>query len=97
MRVLLSTYGSRGDVELMAGLAVALHALGAEARVCPPPDNEFAAVLARAGVELTPAFLPVRQWIALAKQSPMDLPTLAAKMVTAQYEAIGAAAADATR
>jgi vancomycin aglycone glucosyltransferase len=46
MRVLLSTYGSRGDVEPMAGLAAALRALGAEVRVCAPPD--FADLLARA-------------------------------------------------
>jgi UDP:flavonoid glycosyltransferase YjiC (YdhE family) len=38
MRVLLSTYGSRGDVEPMVGLAVRLRALGAEVRVCAPPD-----------------------------------------------------------
>ena len=30
MRVLLSTYGSRGDVEPMVGFAVRLRALGAE-------------------------------------------------------------------
>ncbi len=30
MRVLLSAYGSRGDVEPMVGLAVRLRALGAE-------------------------------------------------------------------
>jgi UDP:flavonoid glycosyltransferase YjiC (YdhE family) len=30
MRVLLSTYGSRGDVEPIAGLAAQLRALGAE-------------------------------------------------------------------
>jgi UDP:flavonoid glycosyltransferase YjiC (YdhE family) len=30
MRVLLSTYGSRGDVEPMVGLAVQLRKLGAE-------------------------------------------------------------------
>ena len=30
MRVLLSTYGLRGDVEPMVGLAVELRALGAE-------------------------------------------------------------------
>ena len=30
MRVLLSTYGSRGDVEPMVGLTVKLRALGAE-------------------------------------------------------------------
>ncbi len=38
MRVLLSTYGSRGDVEPMVGLAVRLRALGAEMPVCAPPD-----------------------------------------------------------
>jgi hypothetical protein len=31
MRVLLSMYGSRGDVGLMVGLAVQMRALGAEA------------------------------------------------------------------
>jgi hypothetical protein len=30
MRVLLSTYGSRGDVKPMVGLAVQVRALGAE-------------------------------------------------------------------
>jgi vancomycin aglycone glucosyltransferase len=30
MRVLLSTYGSRGDVEPLVGLAVRLRALGAD-------------------------------------------------------------------
>jgi vancomycin aglycone glucosyltransferase len=38
MRVLLSTYGSGGDVEPMAGLAVRLRTLGAEVRVCAPRD-----------------------------------------------------------
>ena len=33
MRVLLTTYGSRGDVEPMIGLAVQLRTLGAEVRV----------------------------------------------------------------
>jgi len=35
MRVLLSTYESRGDVEPMVGLAVQLRALGAEVRNAP--------------------------------------------------------------
>jgi len=39
MRVLLSTYGSRGDVEPLVGLAVRLRALGAKVRVCAPPDT----------------------------------------------------------
>lgn len=31
-------YGSRGDVEPLAGLAVRLRGLGAKVRVCPPPE-----------------------------------------------------------
>lgn len=34
MRVLSSTYGGRGDVEPVVGLAVALRELGAQVRVC---------------------------------------------------------------
>jgi vancomycin aglycone glucosyltransferase len=63
MRILLSTYGSRGDVEPLVGLAVALQSLGAEAVVSAPPDQEFVDLLARAGVPLAPAFTPVREWI----------------------------------
>jgi vancomycin aglycone glucosyltransferase len=92
MRVLLSTYGSRGDVEPLAALAVALQKLGAEAVVCAPGEQEFVDLLARAGVEYAPAFMPVRQWIEEARQAPMPLPKLAARMIPLQYEAIGAAA-----
>ena len=45
-----ATYGSRGDVEPMAGLAVQLRTLGAEVRVCAPPDCPE--LLARVGVPL---------------------------------------------
>jgi vancomycin aglycone glucosyltransferase len=38
MRVSSTTYGSRGDVEPMVGLAVPSRALGAGVRVCAPPD-----------------------------------------------------------
>ena len=92
MRVLLSTYGSRGDVQPLAGLGLALQALGAEARVSAPADAEFTALLDRAAVPLAPAFAPVRQWIEMAKQSGMGLPQLAAKIVPAQFDAIAAAA-----
>jgi vancomycin aglycone glucosyltransferase len=94
MRVLLSTFGSRGDVEPMAGLAAALRGLGVEAVVCAPPDPEFAAVLARAGAPLAPAFTPVRDWVAaaLANDPPMDLSQRAAGVLNAQFEAISAAA-----
>ena len=54
MHVLLTTYGSRGDVEPLAGLALRLRELGAEVRVCAPPDKEFAELLAGVGVPLVP-------------------------------------------
>lgn len=38
MRVLLSTIGSRGDVQPLLALALQLTDLGQEARVCAPPD-----------------------------------------------------------
>ena len=37
MRGLLSTYGLRGDVEPVGGLAVRLRALGTQVRMCAPP------------------------------------------------------------
>ena len=52
MRVLLSTYGLRGDIEPMAGLAVKLPKLGAEVPVCAPPDG--AELLGNVGVPLMP-------------------------------------------
>lgn len=92
MRVLLTTYGSRGDTEPMAALAVALQALGAEAVVCAPPDREFIDLLDRAGVPFAPAFMGVRDWIAVAGKPPMDLPKRAAQMAFAQFGAISSAA-----
>jgi vancomycin aglycone glucosyltransferase len=59
MRVLLSTIGSRGDVEPMVGLAVRLRALGAAVRVCAPPDKEFEELLAGVGVPLVPVGPPM--------------------------------------
>jgi vancomycin aglycone glucosyltransferase len=52
MHVLLSAFESRGDVEPMARLGVRLRTLGAEVRVCAPPD--CAKLLARVGVPLVP-------------------------------------------
>ena len=60
MRVLLSTYGSRGDVEPLVALAVQLQALGAEVRMCAPPDEEFTELLAREGVSPVPFDRPWR-------------------------------------
>lgn len=93
MRVLLSTFGSRGDVEPLAGLAAELRALGADVTVCAPPDQGTEALLARAGATLAPAFMPVREFLAqVTSGPPMDLKTRAAGVLTAQYDAISAAA-----
>jgi vancomycin aglycone glucosyltransferase len=94
MRVLLSTFGSRGDVQPLLGLAVALRALGGDVRVCAPPDEEFAKLFANAGVPLLPAFTSVREWVAemLPKRATISLPKVAAQVMAAQYEAISAAA-----
>lgn len=91
MRILLSTYGSRGDVEPLVGLAIQLKALGAEAVVSAPPEPEFEELLARAGVESAPAFMSVRQWIDEARRDPKPIPALAARMVPAQYDSLYAA------
>jgi len=92
MRVLLSSFGSRGDVEPLVALAVALRALGAEAIVSAPPDKELVDLVARAGVPFAPAFMGVRDWVVWARQSGLKLPGFAAKMIPAQYDALNAAA-----
>jgi vancomycin aglycone glucosyltransferase len=92
MRVLLLTYGSRGDVQPLVALGLALQSIGVEPLVSAPADTEFVELLEREGLLLAPAFMPVRQWIEQAKQSGLRLPQLAAKMVPAQFDAIAAAA-----
>ncbi|MEU1037884.1 glycosyltransferase [Streptomyces sp. NPDC005907] len=93
MRVLLSTWGSRGDVEPLAGLAVALRELGAQARVCAPPDEEFAELLARAGVPMVPLGPSVRSVVAGPRPpTAEDAFRLAPELVAARFETLTAAA-----
>lgn len=94
MRVLLTTFGSRGDVQPLLAIALELRKLGADARVCAPPDQEFLRLFAAAGVPLLPAFRSVRDWVAeiLPKRPTISLPEIAAKVMAAQYQAISAAA-----
>jgi vancomycin aglycone glucosyltransferase len=94
MRILLSTFGSRGDVQPLLALAVALRTLGADARVCAPPDQEFVKFFAAADVPLLPAFRSVRDWIRemLPKRATISLPKVAAEVMAAQYEALSKAA-----
>jgi vancomycin aglycone glucosyltransferase len=92
MRVLLSTYGSRGDVEPMVGLAVALRALGAQAQVCAPPD--FAGLLDRAGVPLVTAGQSVQAMVreVFAGKKPPSPADLAGGVIAAQFDAVTSAA-----
>ncbi|ADB29498.1 glycosyl transferase family 28 [Kribbella flavida DSM 17836] len=91
MRVLLSTYGSRGDVEPVVALGVQLQALGVEAVVCAPPDEEFAELLAGAGVPLVPVGQSAR---ALTKSAPppSSIPERAAELIASQFAVLPAAA-----
>ncbi|MFY9927463.1 MAG: glycosyltransferase [Streptosporangiaceae bacterium] len=89
--MLLSTYGGRGDVEPLAGLAVRLQALGAEALVCAPPD--CADRLAEVGVPLVPVGQSVRALMhGAAPASAADVPRVAAELIAAQFDKLTAAA-----
>ncbi len=97
MRVLLSTYGGRGDVEPLVGLAVRLRERGADVQVCAPPDSSglarCAERLAEVGVPLVSAGPPVRPLVrGAARPSPADLPRLAAEIMAVQFETLAAAA-----
>ncbi len=93
MRVLLSSWGSRGDIEPLAALALRLRELGAEVRVCAPPDEEFTTLLARAGATLIPLGPSTRSIAAGLKAPAPDAAfRLAAELVAARFETLPAAA-----
>ncbi|MFE5331108.1 glycosyltransferase [Embleya sp. NPDC056575] len=96
MRVLLSTIGSRGDVQPIVALALELRDLGEDVRVCAPPD--FRAWLEGLGIE----FVPIGPESAgTAKADPAAGPPtpeqrrrLIEGTVATQFDTIPAAAAD---
>ncbi|MFF4244832.1 glycosyltransferase [Streptomyces sp. NPDC001822] len=93
MRVLLSTYGTRGDVQPLMALAVRLRELGAEVRMCAPPDEEFADRLAEIGVRLVPLGPPVGELMrGTSLPSAADLSRYRTEMVAAQFDVLPAAA-----
>ncbi|WIM94463.1 glycosyltransferase [Actinoplanes oblitus] len=81
MRVLLWSCGSRGDVEPLVALAVRLRALGAEVRMCAPPDS--AERLAETDVPLVPVSRPERPG-----------PEFAAAGIAEQFDQVPALAED---
>jgi vancomycin aglycone glucosyltransferase len=94
MRLLLSTIGSRGDVQPLVALAVELRALGQEVRLCVPPD--FRDWIEGLGMPVTPIGPELRS---TGKASPSAAPPtpeqrrgMMEATVATQFETIAAAA-----
>jgi vancomycin aglycone glucosyltransferase len=96
MRVLLSTIGSRGDVQPLVALALQLRALGEEVRLCVPPD--FKDWVDSLGIPVTPIGPELRKLTAVSPPSPPTSPSLerrrqlAEATVATQFETIAVAA-----
>lgn len=94
MQVLLSTIGSRGDVQPLIGLALQLVALGQEVRLCVPPD--FREWIEGLGMPVTPIGPEVRSTGRASPSSDAITPEQRRQMiegtVTAQFETITRAA-----
>ena len=97
MRVLLSTIGSRGDVQPLVALALELKALAEEVRLCVPPD--FQQWIEALGLPVTPIGPELRR-LAAAPAPPAPTPPSPQRRrqmiegtVATQFETIAAAAA----
>jgi vancomycin aglycone glucosyltransferase len=95
MRVLLSTIGSRGDVQPLVALASQLTALGHPARLCVPPD--FREWIEGLGLPVTPIGPELRKMTAgpsapSAPFTPERRRQLAEATVAAQFKTVAEAA-----
>lgn len=94
MRVLLSTIGSRGDVQPLVALALELRALGHEARLCVPPD--FRDGIEGLGISVTPIGPALRPTGKASPSAAFPTPEQRLRMmegtVAAQFETLAAAA-----
>jgi vancomycin aglycone glucosyltransferase len=96
VRVLLSTIGSRGDVQPVVALAVRLRELGQEVRVCAPPD--FREWIEGLGIPFVPIGPEVRGTAkatpvaAPARPTPEQMRMIAEATVATQFAVIPVAA-----
>ncbi|HEY2381726.1 MAG TPA: glycosyltransferase [Terriglobia bacterium] len=95
MRVLLSTIGSRGDVQPMVALALELRAQGHAPRLCAPPD--FREWIEGYGLSFVPVGPSVRHagaagTAAITKRSPEAFRRLLTDTIAGQFAALGEAA-----
>ncbi|MFN8091775.1 MAG: glycosyltransferase [Vicinamibacteria bacterium] len=93
MRVLLSTIGSRGDVQPLVALALALRARGQEVRLCVPPDfrgwlEDLALPVTPIGPELRGAMARM----AASPPTPEERRRMAEASVAGQFATIAEAA-----
>jgi vancomycin aglycone glucosyltransferase len=97
MRALLSTIGSRGDVQPLVALALRLKALGQEVRLCVPPD--FRDWIESLGIPVTPLGPEVRKFAASRPSGAPVQPSeqmrrMVDDSVATQFATITAAAQD---
>ncbi|MGH3876333.1 MAG: glycosyltransferase [Actinophytocola sp.] len=96
MRVLLSTIGSRGDVQPLVALALRVREHGAEVRVCAPPD--FGEWIEGHGIPFVPIGPSLRGTAKAApprmSSTPEQRRQTVAGTVAAQFETLPAAARD---
>lgn len=99
MRVLLSTIGSRGDVQPLVALALQVRSRGHEVRLCVPPD--FREWIEGLGMPVTPIGPEVRKLVAAAAPAAATKPMsftpeqrrqMVEGTVAAQFETITAVA-----
>jgi vancomycin aglycone glucosyltransferase len=96
MRVLLSTIGSRGDVQPLVALALQLKELGQRGRVCAPPD--FREWIEGLGIEFVPLGPEVRSTakpgspLARGQLTPEQIRRMMEGTVATQFETIPRAA-----
>lgn len=96
MRMLLSTIGSRGDVQPLVALAMALKALGQDVRFCVPPD--FREWIEGLGMPVTPIGPELRRAPPASPPAPAAPLTaerrlqLAESLVATQFDTIVSAA-----
>jgi vancomycin aglycone glucosyltransferase len=96
MHVLLSTIGSRGDVQPVLALALRLRVLGQQVRLVAPPD--FRELIDGCGLPCLPIGPELRKAAGAARPSPGSPPSpevlrqMATAMVVDQFATVGQAA-----
>ncbi len=86
MQVLLTTWGGRGDVEPLVGLAERLRARGAQVRLCVPRDEDLLARSRESGAEVTPLGPAGKEL--MRRDPPPSIPETAAILLREQVEVL---------